>query len=1030
MISETPAAKTTTSYKAKCCSVIFLFVMSAFNLFSQDPIKEANLELRHFFQYTYLASPAPPVDYLYDLSVKFTDPRFYADISNDTIHTGAWLKLYEEMWWAAYDTTALPKSDTVLDKGMSYNGDTIPMGIMAFKYWQLKHNALTTNIYFNFDTVNNVITDKPNRPSSPYLDSTLFSVCPLKSESFFKDPVFRIDPDLIFNDVHNQNLFDPSTHDFLIDFGDGSNYITVDPTQISHIPISYSSNGIKTISAIVIATESGETVRKSTSQIVIMHDFERQEPDCILPTTPGLTAGIYKGCKSSGCEELRKPIVYIRGYDILDNPLFPNTDIAEIYTDIGLDQKLADLRNYEYDLVIVEFDNITIDLRHNAAYLTNLMDILKQRTEGTDDQMVVIGHSTGALIARLCLTYMESSYYQSQDLTPLTNTPNPISFNLDNWNQPELMHKTRTYISFDGPQQGANFPMAYQTLYTKVLNFAAMTSSLGALARRFIKAANMFLDAPAAQQMMIYHISTKSGGGLYKNYSSHWRRDDYLQHYDTWGISNYPEFCKNVAIANGSFNGIRQRNFYTDLQRVAGDYFVDSEAEIYGRILGIKVPLFGYSVELKSNNSTSHFFQMSAGTYSPKIKPYWFGIKIKWGYNSMFSSLEYGNLDPHCTDAGGFYGLENPDNDSWYNQTGTNDYALSSYYALNIFQYNFNTGSGCESLSSHVGWNGFLSANLKYETCTDGIQFNLVPTFSAFDLAGAPRNANVSSQPLSAWLSQTPFDVLVTSVEPEIVLNPNRFHRDFNNYAIITGAEDDKQVWLLENCIFGEERDSVRLINREIGEETMYVDNLVLNRPAEFQALYDLYVNVFNPFYKYISNPNPYSQDGLVPGTYSRANTFQTVPNGYTGTLYPVTFSTGSGSSSGGQGFLYEGDQVELWEHRSGSYTGCCIDYYQKSAVAVRQEETKEPPSEVTVYPNPVHENSFSTVIKLASPTKSVLLKLYDMQGRLLYQKEYQGSFEGEVHVRSNVSSNLPSGLYSLLVLCDNDSFEKKIIIQ
>lgn len=49
MISETPTAKTTSTYKAKCCSVIFLFVMSAFNLFSQDPIKEANLELRHFF---------------------------------------------------------------------------------------------------------------------------------------------------------------------------------------------------------------------------------------------------------------------------------------------------------------------------------------------------------------------------------------------------------------------------------------------------------------------------------------------------------------------------------------------------------------------------------------------------------------------------------------------------------------------------------------------------------------------------------------------------------------------------------------------------------------------------------------------------------------------------------------------------------------------------------------------------------------------------------------------------------------------
>lgn len=108
---------------------IFLLSNSAF---SQDPIREANLQLRHFFQYTYLASPPPSTDYLYDLSTKLTDSVYYAHLSEDTIHVGSWTRLYEEMWWAAYDTTNLSKVDTVLDEAMAYNGDTIPMGIMAF----------------------------------------------------------------------------------------------------------------------------------------------------------------------------------------------------------------------------------------------------------------------------------------------------------------------------------------------------------------------------------------------------------------------------------------------------------------------------------------------------------------------------------------------------------------------------------------------------------------------------------------------------------------------------------------------------------------------------------------------------------------------------------------------------------------------------------------------------------------------------------------------------------------------------------
>jgi|GEM_PF-6534247 len=68
--------------------IVAIFLLSN-SAFSQDPIREANLQLRHFFQYTYLASPAPPTDFLYDLSTKLTDSVYYTHLSEDTIHVGS-----------------------------------------------------------------------------------------------------------------------------------------------------------------------------------------------------------------------------------------------------------------------------------------------------------------------------------------------------------------------------------------------------------------------------------------------------------------------------------------------------------------------------------------------------------------------------------------------------------------------------------------------------------------------------------------------------------------------------------------------------------------------------------------------------------------------------------------------------------------------------------------------------------------------------------------------------------------------------
>jgi hypothetical protein len=309
-----------------------------------------------------------------------------------------------------------------------------------------------------------------------------------------------------------------------------------------------------------------------------------------------------------------------------------------------------------------------------------------------------------------------------------------------------------------------------------------------------------------------------------------------------------------------------------------------------------------------------------------------------------------------------------------------------------------------------------------------------VPTASAFDLAGSPRNPDISSQSLSTWLSQTPFDVLISDISPDITENPNRFHRDFNNYAIFVEGDEGPEALLLENCVFGEDRDSVRLINREIGEETMYVDNLTLNRPAEFRALFSLLVDYFNPFYQYVSNPHLPAPHGVVPGTYSRSNDLSIVANSVTGALYPIDFIKGTGGSFGPPWVEPAWQQPQTvspdyWDYNEEVFPSCCVNYYHKSIVMVPRD-TILPTTSLAVYPNPVYENSFHSVLTLTKPVNKISLRLYDIQGKLIYEKIHSGTFEEEVHINTTVTSELAPGLYNLTVVAGGESFEEKLIIK
>ena len=121
-----------------------------------------------------LVNQLPQKLFLYDMSAHNADSSWFVQNSADTNTTAIWYQVFDEMYYAAYDTNLLPKKEVINSNANNFYVDTIPIGIMNFGFYTLKPDAMSTDTYFNFDTVNNVLSDKNPRPSFPYNDNGIF----------------------------------------------------------------------------------------------------------------------------------------------------------------------------------------------------------------------------------------------------------------------------------------------------------------------------------------------------------------------------------------------------------------------------------------------------------------------------------------------------------------------------------------------------------------------------------------------------------------------------------------------------------------------------------------------------------------------------------------------------------------------------------------------------------------------------------------------------------------------------------------
>ncbi|MCC6517144.1 MAG: hypothetical protein IT275_12415, partial [Chitinophagales bacterium] len=217
---------------------------------------------------------------------------------------------------------------------------------------------------------------------------------------------------------------------------------------------------------------------------------------------------------------VKKPIIFLDGFDpsnSRDAPRIYSRYINKKFYINGGDVYLADyLRSLGYDLIILDFDDGGTYIEKNAMVVNQLLQQLYNTHKNwLQKDFVVIGPSMGALIGQFALAYMESN-----------NIP----------------HHTRTFISFDGPHQGANVAFGMQTL----VEYALQSGTLNLLTGfKLSEIKNGMYNGNAAKQMIVHHVSS---GSILPVANS--KRSTFLNNLAS--VGNYAQGLRNVAIINGN----------------------------------------------------------------------------------------------------------------------------------------------------------------------------------------------------------------------------------------------------------------------------------------------------------------------------------------------------------------------------------------------------------------------------------------------------------------------------------------------
>jgi hypothetical protein len=863
--------------------VLFIFISTCMLITSihihAGAIQEANQQLRSIF--SNLHRPSSTVRIFYDMAAHRVDSTFYDIMCADTTSCDTWYYLYDEIYNSAYDTTTFLTPKSVLNYAQAKWVDTLCLGMIDLQYAYLLPEALTSEEYFKFDLENNVLHDplELTFENGPYGLGEVFMTAPLLKMSETLNPTFVISPATIFWDdsTRVENMEDLECR---INLGDGMGWHYINPLQQNYLEAIYPSQGTYYITTEFVKND-GTIIKHSISSIYVSgtKDYQNIDYQECMDVPEGLR--VFEIAPNCRYDHNDKYIFILAGYNpmsFVNHGVRSFNKLYEKYVDHGNHEILLD---YGYSIVLVDWVDHNDYIQANAMRFVELLEQYKCKQEG-DEEFVVIGQSMGCLIGRYALTWMESDKYHPH---------------LDC--KREKLHNTRLFISNDGPHQGVNIPLSLQWLYGLVFPepsfIFAFSDILNEITLGEINFSTTLLKGNSVKQMLYYHYSTENDN----EYFPHELHDDFLQ--DIKNIGNYPKYCKLVALSNGSLEGNPQQQYFSPnkwspgLFRSENDVLMD--AQIYGgfRILGLRFGT-GVSMLLRSNPlGSGNLGECEIDIVHPMIRLYLFGIEVRNTTDRYETNQYVNNSFPYCITPGGNEYVDMSIKNMFFN-----------FHIPILGGVYYNSTDNCIDEAGYIGIPWILNFSETFHFCTNGLGFCFVPTVSAFDFKHDNYYdmytdfVNLDKHEL---FERTPFDVIIGQYARDTTMRYNENHENIINMFV---SQDLSKTSLLYSR---DTNDSVvRVLNRIIGDEDLWLNNMIKPWSASYSAEKNIYVNIPEDF---LFHENVDSEVDKHVGAYSRNSLFDASEF----EIYNFTSSeTQEIENFAGNVKLYEGDSGECFE--------------------------------------------------------------------------------------------------------------------
>ncbi|UKJ07134.1 T9SS type A sorting domain-containing protein [Solitalea lacus] len=662
------------------------------------------------------------------------------------------------------------------------------------------------------------------------------------------------------------------------------------------------------------------------------------------------------------------------------------------------------LRNDGYDIIIYDYEDGGDLIEKNALAVVQLLQTLYSQYQNTlQDDFVVIGPSYGSLVAQYALAYCEKN---------------------------NIGHHTRLYISFDGPQQGANVPIGLQQMVDYFLQ-------KGLIGDIFSNAKNGLHRTNAARQMLVHHSIANSETPAPDNFRNIFKSN-------LTAVGEYPTICRKIAIINGSNDALSNtllapcgemvhfsmNKLISSNKKLNWNCYASAKTNrceslnmltdgwLLRKVIGQPKVKILYTQPAANNNSydaaPGGYFEDTFSEYDGKVR-FWAAIAFGWMRKKEYRHNVNATFMPSVSAA---------------------DIRLPSFN----LSYNFkNINLACEGLSpfdrvyappinephvsitsNNAGW---------FETEIKG-KPGLIPNGSVYDV-------NISTS--ATCIDSTPVTLTASSNAGTAV----QYIWTVGTELKIVSGQGTSSIQVVKNVPNSTISTVTVSVNSHCGNGT-FSKNITVGAPTiltlsgtyttegfsayidENQSQFCLKSYMFPGFYSGVIALNDqvatnYNWElvskypstattgiGLVPGTTKDYEVYVKPQNGMA--TYRLTTTNACGSSSRDFTFVADGD--------------CLIAYAMQS-----------PTSEsITIAPNPA-DNSFTVILEVglqsntetSNTTKTAMdydIKLYDKNMRELKKAKSKGE-----NVTITIA-DLPNDIYYLIIKDGKNTVNKQILVQ